>query len=60
VRGQRPGGLRRGRAYIEAHRLFEVLALDVEAAYRRLLATGWPASPAAAGGAKRYPATASA
>jgi glycosyltransferase involved in cell wall biosynthesis len=33
----------RGRAWIETHRLFEVLAREVEAAYRRLLETGVPA-----------------
>jgi glycosyltransferase involved in cell wall biosynthesis len=33
----------RGRAWIESHRLFDVLARDLEAAYRRLLAGGFPA-----------------
>jgi glycosyltransferase involved in cell wall biosynthesis len=33
----------RGRAWVETHRLFDVLARDVEAAYRRLLAGGAPA-----------------
>jgi glycosyltransferase involved in cell wall biosynthesis len=56
-RARRDGA--RGRAYIETHRLFDVLALEVEAAYRRLLATGWPSAPAA-GREPRYPATASA
>jgi glycosyltransferase involved in cell wall biosynthesis len=33
----------RGRAWVETHRLFEVLASDVEAAYLRMLETGMPA-----------------
>jgi len=33
----------RGRAWVETHRLFEVLARDVEAAYRRLIESGVPA-----------------
>jgi glycosyltransferase involved in cell wall biosynthesis len=45
-----------GRAWIETHRLFDVLARDVEAAYRRLLEGAAPAPtehplPAAAGSA---------
>jgi glycosyltransferase involved in cell wall biosynthesis len=35
----------RGRAWVEAHRTFDVLAKEVEAGYRRLLATGLPAPP---------------
>jgi len=33
----------RGRAWVETHRLFDVLAREVEAAYRRLLESGVPA-----------------
>jgi glycosyltransferase involved in cell wall biosynthesis len=33
----------RGRAWVETHRLFDVLAREVEAAYRRLLEAGVPA-----------------
>jgi glycosyltransferase involved in cell wall biosynthesis len=33
----------RGRAWVETHRLFEVLARHVEAAYRRLIESGVPA-----------------
>jgi glycosyltransferase involved in cell wall biosynthesis len=57
-RARRDGA--RGRAYIETHRLFDVLALEVEAVYRRLLSTGWPSAPASPQRAERYPATASA
>lgn len=42
-RARRDGA--RGRDHVRAHRLFEVLALEVEGAYRRLLATGLPATP---------------
>jgi len=42
-RARRDGG--RGRAWVEAHRTFDVLAREAEAAYRRLLETGIPASP---------------
>jgi len=42
-RARRDGA--RGRAWVETHRLFEVLARDVEAAYRRLIETGVPACP---------------
>jgi glycosyltransferase involved in cell wall biosynthesis len=35
----------KGRAYVGTHRLFDVLAVEVEAAYRRLLASGVPAAP---------------
>jgi len=40
-RARRDGA--RGRAWVEDHRLFDVLARDVEAAYRRLIETGVPA-----------------
>jgi glycosyltransferase involved in cell wall biosynthesis len=33
----------RGRAWVESHRLFDLLARELEAAYRRLLDTGLPA-----------------
>jgi glycosyltransferase involved in cell wall biosynthesis len=42
-RARRDG--RGGQAWVEAHRTFDVLARDVEAGYRRLLATGLPAPP---------------
>jgi glycosyltransferase involved in cell wall biosynthesis len=35
----------RGRAWVESHRLFDVLAVQVEAAYRRVLAGEPPAPP---------------
>jgi glycosyltransferase involved in cell wall biosynthesis len=41
-RARRDGA--RGRAWVESHRLFDVLAVGVEAAYRRLLAGGLPAA----------------
>jgi glycosyltransferase involved in cell wall biosynthesis len=41
-RARRDGA--RGRAWVETHRLFDVLARDVEAAYRRLLAGAAPAA----------------
>ena len=40
-RARRDGA--RGRAWVETHRLFDVLARDVEAAYRRLIESGVPA-----------------
>lgn len=40
-RARRDGA--QGRAWVEAHRLFDVLAREVEAAYRRLLQSGMPA-----------------
>lgn len=40
-RARRDGA--RGRAWVESHRLFDVLARDVEAAYRRLIESGVPA-----------------
>jgi glycosyltransferase involved in cell wall biosynthesis len=40
-RARRDGA--RGRAWVEGHRLFEVMAREVEAAYERLLRTGLPA-----------------
>jgi len=49
-RARRDGA--RGRAWVEDHRLFDVLAREVEAAYRRLLEHGTPAgaeSPPAPG-----------
>jgi glycosyltransferase involved in cell wall biosynthesis len=42
-RARRDGS--RGRAWIETHRTFDVLAQEVEAGYRRLLETGTPAPP---------------
>jgi phosphatidylinositol alpha-1,6-mannosyltransferase len=42
-RARRDGA--QGRAWVEAHRLFDVLAVSVEAAYRRLLANELPAPP---------------
>jgi glycosyltransferase involved in cell wall biosynthesis len=41
ARARRDGA--RGRAWVGAHRLFDVLAVEVEAAYRRLLANEAPA-----------------
>lgn len=40
-RARRDGA--RGRAWVETHRLFDVLAREVEAAYRRLIDNGYPA-----------------
>jgi glycosyltransferase involved in cell wall biosynthesis len=48
-RARRDGA--RGRAWVAAHRTFDRLALEVEAAYRRLLETGLPAAPADGGSA---------
>ena len=42
-RARRDGA--RGRAWVGAHRTFDVLAREVEAGYRRLLETGIPTSP---------------
>lgn len=42
-RARRDGA--RGRAWVGTHRTFDVLAREVEAGYRRLLETGFPAPP---------------
>jgi glycosyltransferase involved in cell wall biosynthesis len=52
-RARRDGS--RGRAWVETHRLFDVLARDVEAAYRRLLEGAAPAAGAAGAACQATP-----